>query len=225
MRHKNKPTQLRKLDHPKCANGKYRSRVRFQRQLIKYQTEHSKARSWLHQNREGVKEVIIGLFEMLLAPLRLIGRCISGLCKVLLALLKRIGRCISGLCKMPLASLKLVGRCISGLCKLLLAPLRLVGGCIWRRKDDTQTAHADSQHSDPKGGNSNEVNQHGLHAQQAHGTTGLYTEHQVRKFCQVHALNAMLGRNAVKLETMLKFCEKHAKDKTALGQNLRLVIG
>ena len=108
---------------------------------------------------------------------------------------------------------------------MLLAPLKLIGRCIWRRKDDTQTAHADSQHSDPKGGISNEVNQHGLQAQQAHGATGLYLEHQVRKFCQVHVLDAMLGRNAVKLESMLKFCEEHAKYKTALGQNLRLGIG
>ncbi|DBB00353.1 TPA: hypothetical protein ACH3X3_011757 [Trebouxia sp. C0006] len=50
-------------------------------------------------------------------------------------------------------------------------------------------------------------------------------EHQVRKFCQVHALNAMLGRNAVQLETMLKFCEEHAKDDTALSKQLRLGIG
>ncbi len=108
---------------------------------------------------------------------------------------------------------------------MLLAPFKLIGRCLWRSKDDTQIAHADSQHYDPKGGNSNEVNQHGMQAQQAHGTTSLYMEHQVRKFCQVHALNAMLSRNAIQLETMLKFCEKHANDSTALGQNLRLGIG
>ncbi len=126
---------------------------------------------------------------------------------------------------MLLAPLKLVGRCTAALCKMLLAPPKLIGRCIWRSKDDTQTAHADSQHCDSKGGNSNELNQHGLQAQQAHGTTGDYMQHQVRKFCQVHALNAMLGRNAIQLGTMLKICEEHAKDDTALGRNLRLGIG
>jgi len=222
----NQRTRLRKFDHPKCANGKYWSRIRyFQRKFIKHQAEHSTAQNWLHQSRECVKTVISGLCKMLLAPFKIIARCISGLCKMLLAPLKLIARCISGLCKMLLAPLKLVGRCICALCKMLLAPLKLVGRCIWRSKDDTQTAHADSQHCDPKGGNSNEVNQRGLQAQQAHGTTGLYMEHQVRKFCQVHALNAMLGRNAIQLETMLKFCEEHGKDDTALGRNLRLGIG
>ncbi len=108
---------------------------------------------------------------------------------------------------------------------MLLAPLKLIRRCIWRNKSDTQTAHADSQYCDPKGGNNNRVNKQGLQAQQSHGTIGLYIEHQVKKFCQVHALNAMLGRNAVQLETMLKFCEEHAKDNTALGKQLRLGIG
>jgi len=282
----NQRTQLRKFDHPKCANGKYWSRIRYsQRKSIKYQAEHLTARRWLHQSGECVKAVISGLQmllaplnlivrcisgmckmllaplkligrcisalgSMLLAPLKLVGRCISGLCKMLLAPLKPIGRCISalgsmllaplklvgrcisGLSKMLLAPLKLIGRCISGLYNMLLAPLKLIGRCIWRSKADTpeaeldtQTAHADSQHCNPKGGNSNDVNEQGLQAHQAHGTTGLYMERQVRKFCQVHALNAMLGRNAIQLETMLKFCEEHAKDNTALGQNLRRGIG
>ena len=161
---------------------------------------------------------------MLLAPLKLVGRCISALCRMLPAPPKLIASCISGLCKMLLAPLKLVRRCISALCKMLPAPLKLVRRSIWRSRDDTQAAQADSQR-DPKGGNGNEVNQSGLQAHQAHGTTGLYMEHQVRKFCQVHALNAMLGRNAMQLETMLKFCEEHARDDTALGRNLRLGIG
>ncbi len=162
--------QSRRFGHPKCANGKYWSRIRYyQRKFIKCQ--HSESRSWLHQSRKCVKAVV------------------------------------------------------SGLCEMLLAPLKLIGRCIWGGKDDTQTAHAESQHSDPKGGTNNGVNQHGLQTQQAHGTTGLYMEHQVRKFCQVHALNAMLGKNAVRLGTMLKFCEEHAKDNTALGQNLRLGVG
>ena len=126
----NQPTQLRKFDHPKCANGRYWSRVRYlQRKLIKYQTEHSKARSWLHQSREGVKEVINGLCEMLLAPLKLIGRCICGLCEMLLAPLRLIGRCVSRLCKMLQAPLKLIGRCISGLCRMLQAPFTHIGKC------------------------------------------------------------------------------------------------
>jgi len=172
-----------------------------------------------------IARCISGLWRMLLAPLKLVGRCISALCSMLLAPLKRVGRCISALCRMLLAPPKLIGRCISGLCKMLLAPLKLTGRCIWRSKAGTQTAHADSQHCDPKGGNGNEVDKQGLQAQQAHGSTGLYMEHQVRKFCQVHALNAMLGRKAVQLETMLKFCEEHAKDNTTLGKNLRLGIG
>ena len=151
----NQRTQVCKFDNPKCANGKYWSRIRyFQRKSLKYQAKHPKAQSWLHQSRECVKVVI------------------------------------------------------SRLCKILLAPLKLIRRCIWRSKDDTRTAQADSQHSDQKGGNSNEVNQHGLQAQQAHGAAGLYMERQVRKFCQVHALNAMLGRNAIQLGTMLKIMQK-----------------
>jgi len=167
---------------------------------------------------------------MLLAPLKFIGRCISALCSMLLAPLKFVGRCISGLFKMLLAPLKPIGRCISGLYNMLLSNLledgeaKLTHMCVPHMLT-VQTAHADSQHCDPKGGNSNEVNKQGMQAQQAQGTTCLYMEHQVRKFCQVHALNAMLGRNAVQLETMLKFCEEHAKIDTALGRNLRLGIG
>ena len=100
----NRPTQLRKFDHPKCANGKYWSRVRYlQKRFIKHQAEHSKAQNWLHQSRECVKTIISGQCKMLLAPFKLIARCISGLCKLLLAPLKHVGRCISALCKTLLA--------------------------------------------------------------------------------------------------------------------------
>ena len=38
----NRPTQLRKFDHPKCANGKYWSRVRYlQERFVKHKAEHS----------------------------------------------------------------------------------------------------------------------------------------------------------------------------------------
>ena len=90
---RNNQRTLRKLDHPKCANGKYWSRIRyFQRKFIKYQAEHSKARTWLHQSRECVQVVISGLCKMLLAPLKLTARCISGLCTMLLDPLKLKGK-------------------------------------------------------------------------------------------------------------------------------------
>ena len=169
----NQRTHLCKSNHPKCANRQYWSRIRYsQRMSVKYQAEHSKARSRLHQSRECVKAVISGLCEMLLAPIKLTVGCMSALCKMLLAALKLVGRCISALCKMLLAPLKLIGRCISGLYNMLLAPLKLMRRCIWRSKADAQTAHADSQHCDPKGGNSNEVIKQGLQAHQARGTTG-----------------------------------------------------
>ncbi len=69
---------------------------------------------------------------------------------------------------------------------MLLAPLKLIRRCIWGGKDDTQTAHAESQHSDPNGGSNNGVNQHGLQTQQAHGTTGFVTVY--RHYCLTHTV-------------------------------------
>ena len=113
---------------------------------------------------------------------------------------------------------------------MLLAPLKLIGRCIWRGNDDTQTANAESQHSDPKGGTNNGVNQHGLQTQQAHGTTGLYMEHQVRKFCQVHALNATLGKHAVRpcspnhAEVLRRACKRQHSPRSKPEAWCRMVL-
>ena len=67
---------LRKFDHPKCASGKYWSRIRyFQRKFIKYQAEHSKAQTWLHQSRECVQVVISGLCKKQGASLACVQCC------------------------------------------------------------------------------------------------------------------------------------------------------
>ena len=123
---------------------------------------------------------------------------------------------------MLLAPLKLITWCIFGLCQVLLAPLDLTNTCDRRSKNDIGLASTESQRADSKGGSDNGMKRNEVQAEQAHSTTGLYMECQARKFCQVHALNAMLGRRAVKLKTC---CTEHAKDKTALGRNLRLNVG
>lgn len=48
--------------------------------------------------------------------------------------------------------------------------------------------------------------------------TGLYMEKQLRKFCQVHALNAFFGRNIVQPHTMLTFCKAEIDRDTFLDK-------
>lgn len=69
-----------------------------------------------------------------------------------------------------------------------------------------------------KGGNPHWADLRDLQTSQAGIATRMYMERQVRSFCQVHALKAMLGKNAVPLETMLNFGKEHAKDDTGVGR-------
>lgn len=106
--------------------------------------------------------------------------------------------------------------------RILLTSLTL----IWRfmtRCSSTPATHAKPQRPDQKGGNPHWTDQRDLQTSQAGVATGMYMERQVRMFCQVHALNAMLGKRAVPLETMLSFCKAHAKDDTGLGRIIQHV--
>jgi len=46
-------------------------------------------------------------------------------------------------------------------------------------------------------------------------------EKQLRKFCQIHALNALVGKNAIQPVEILNFCKGHANTDTGLGAALR----
>jgi len=46
-------------------------------------------------------------------------------------------------------------------------------------------------------------------------------EKQLRKFCQIHALNALFGKNAIQPLDILNFCKDHANTDTGLGAALR----
>lgn len=43
-------------------------------------------------------------------------------------------------------------------------------------------------------------------------------EQQLAKFCQIHALNELLGRTAVQPKDMLNLCKEHQKKNTGLGK-------
>ena len=73
-----------------------------------------------------------------------------------------------------------------------------------------------------KGGKRANTNpEHPLLCQQVNSKTGLYMEMQQRKFCQLHALNALFGRNIVQPQTMLDFCATETKTDTSLGRTLK----
>ena len=48
----------------------------------------------------------------------------------------------------------------------------------------------------------------------------LYMGKQLRKFCQIHALIALFGRNAIQPADILNFCKNHANTDTGLGAAL-----
>ena len=63
--------------------------------------------------------------------------------------------------------------------------------------------------------------EHPLQCQQVDSETRLYMEVQLRKVCQLHALNALFGRNIVQPHTMLEFCAAESQKHTALGKTLK----
>ena len=62
---------------------------------------------------------------------------------------------------------------------------------------------------------------HQSQCQQVNSETRLYMEIQLRKFCQVHALNALFGRNIVQPQDMLDFCAQETMMDTNLGRTLK----
>ena len=76
--------------------------------------------------------------------------------------------------------------------------------------------------SKPKGGRRVQAKLgHQLQCQQVNSETGLYMEIQLRKFCQLHALNALIGRNIVQPHTMLDFCAKETRMDINLCKTLK----
>lgn len=49
---------------------------------------------------------------------------------------------------------------------------------------------------------------------------GLDMEKILRKFCQIHALSALFGRNAIQPADILNFCKNHVNTDTGLGAAL-----
>lgn len=62
---------------------------------------------------------------------------------------------------------------------------------------------------------------HLLQCQHVNSETGLYIQRQLKKLCQLHALNALFGRNIVQPHSMLAFCEDEIQRDTALDRNLK----
>ena len=62
--------------------------------------------------------------------------------------------------------------------------------------------------------------QRSLQVDVVQSVTGLYMEKQLRKFCQIHALNALLGKTAIQPTDILNFCSSHAERDSSLGAAL-----
>lgn len=71
------------------------------------------------------------------------------------------------------------------------------------------------------GGTARQNGHQPLQVQPVFNENGLYMEKQLQKFCQIHALDALLGRTVVQPMHILNFCKAHASDNTHLGSNLR----
>ncbi|DBA89329.1 TPA: hypothetical protein ACH3X2_004773 [Trebouxia sp. C0005] len=104
---------------------------------------------------------------------------------------------------------------------MLLAPVY-----TWKAKTGQSTESASNekpeQESCPIGGTHGGKDRQGhLRAEPIHSNTGLYMEKQLRKFCQIHALNALFGRNAVQPADILNFCKDHANTDTERGAVLK----
>ncbi len=76
---------------------------------------------------------------------------------------------------------------------MLLAPVY-----IWKAETEESAKSAGGEEPEqdkcPIGGTHGGKDRLGhLHAEPIHSNTGLYVEKQLRKFCQIHALNALFG--------------------------------
>ena len=89
-------------------------------------------------------------------------------------------------------------------------------------KDIHTPKEANTDNTEPRGGRRVQAKLgHQLQCQQVNSETGLYMELQLRKFCQLHALSALFGRNIVQPQTMLDFCAKETTLDTNLGRTLK----
>ena len=89
-------------------------------------------------------------------------------------------------------------------------------------KDSHTPPEASSHNTESRGGRRVQAKLgHQLQCQQVNSETGLYMEIQLRKFCQLHALNALFGRNIVQPQTMLDFCAEETRTNTSLGRTLK----
>ncbi len=78
------------------------------------------------------------------------------------------------------------------------------------------SSNNDSMH--PRGGQRRESTP--LECVQVDSQCGMYMERQILRFCQLHALNALFGRNVVQPKDMMKFVASELRRDTALGRLL-----
>ena len=64
-----------------------------------------------------------------------------------------------------------------------------------------------------------------MQAQQGSRAACLYVKQQVGQFRQACTFSVMLGRQAIKFDTMLRLCKEHARDNTTLGDNISVKVG
>ena len=166
-RHNSRPKARSQIDHPKCANGKYWSRIRYG------QRKFAKQRQLRNQS---IAQWVTKWLWKLLHKVAIPAHAFAGLVRKW-----------------------------------------RTGG---RSRDECAARGAAAQGMDPKGGCNSGTGQH-LRMQPASRTKGLHMERQLRKFCQIHALNALLGRTAIQPADILSFCKERAKEDTGLGRALR----
>ncbi len=159
-------TKQFQFDHPRCAKGKYWSRIRYRHRKAD-QKRHCKLLTSLLGIARYVRSISVGSIDMLLVPVY-----------------------------------------------------------IWKAKTRQSAESASNeepeQDSCPIGGTHGGEDWRGhLHAEPIHSNTGLYMEKQLRKFCQIHALNALFGKNAIQPADILNFCKNHANTDTGLGAALK----
>ena len=80
--------------------------------------------------------------------------------------------------------------------------------------------------TNPRGADQNMERHDKLQCQPIDTQTGIYIEKQLRKFCQVHALNAFYSRKIVQPETMLTFCKAEIEGiRLGLAERISLCFG
>ena len=88
-------------------------------------------------------------------------------------------------------------------------------------KTSTDIKTKRQEHREQAKGGSNHRNTESMRIRQVKTTSRLHMEHQLKKFCQIHALNALLGQTMVQPRDILGFCKEHSTKSTALGTALQ----